>query len=332
LKALVKVPPEATAAGGSSQLAELPQLRESAAASFVRDAHTQLDDNSGSLEERVAAVESLAFDTFANARPLLERLLSPHEPAAIHAAVFTTCAEFSDPAVAELVLAQWGQFAPAQRLQATDLLLRRKPWVLALLQYLEDEHVSIATLDPGHIARLVNYPSDEVQHLARALRGQHFSRDRQQVFNDYRHAALAGGDPTEGKVVFERNCASCHQLGEVGQPIGPNLLSMISRGAESVLFNILAPSGEVDPRYLEYVVVTVDGQVLTGIVAGETSTAVTLRGADNKTTTVLRVDIEDIENTGKSLMPEGFEKLIDKRAMADLLAYLQAAAAEGAAP
>jgi hypothetical protein len=31
-------------------------------------------------------------------------------------------------------------------------------------------------------------------------------------------------------------------------------------------------------------------------------------------------------------MPEGFEKLIDKRAMADLLAYLQAAAAEGAAP
>jgi putative heme-binding domain-containing protein len=107
---------------------------------------------------------------------------------------------------------------------------------------------------------------------------------------------------------------------------------MVSRGAESVLFNILAPSGEVEPRYLEYIVMTADGQVFTGMIAGETSTAVTLRAADNKTTTVLRVDIEEMQNTGKSLMPEGFEKTIDKRAMADLLAYLQQAAAEGAAP
>jgi putative heme-binding domain-containing protein len=173
----------------------------------------------------------------------------------------------------------------------------------------------------------VNYPSDEVQHLARALRGQHITQDRQQVFNDYRRVALAGGDPTNGKVVFERNCASCHQLGDAGQPIGPNLASMVSRGTESVLFNILAPNGEVDPRYLEYSIITADGQVLAGVIAGETSTAVTLRSADNKLTTVLRVDIDEMRNTGKSLMPEGFEKLIDKRAMADLLAYLQAAAA-----
>jgi putative heme-binding domain-containing protein len=98
-----------------------------------------------------------------------------------------------------------------------------------------------------------------------------------------------------------------------------------------VLFNVLAPNGEVDPRYLEYVLVTSDGQVLTGVIAGQTSTAVTLRNAENKLTTILRVDIDDMQNTGKSLMPEGLEKLIDKRAMADLMSYLQqAAAAEGA--
>ena len=66
---------------------------------------------------------------------------------------------------------------------------------------------------------------------------------------------------------------------------------------------------------------TTDGQVITGVIAGETSTAVTLRGADNKTTTVLRVDIDEMHNTGKSLMPEGFEKLIDKQSMADLLTF-----------
>jgi putative heme-binding domain-containing protein len=77
--------------------------------------------------------------------------------------------------------------------------------------------------------------------------------------------------------------------------------------------------------------VTTDGQVISGILAGETSTAVTIRTADAKTTSVLRVDIEEIHNSGKSLMPEGFEKVIDKQAMANLLAYLrQAATKEGA--
>jgi putative heme-binding domain-containing protein len=93
---------------------------------------------------------------------------------------------------------------------------------------------------------------------------------------------------------------------------------------------VLVPNGEVDGRYLEYVVLTLDGQVVSGIIAGETATAVTIRAADNKTTTVLRVDIDEMHNTGKSLMPEGFEKVIDKQAMADLLAYLRQASAKGA--
>lgn len=333
LKALSKVPADALAGGDSSHLIELQRLQKSAAASLVRDAQKLLEQDSGPLNARVTAIESLAFGTFANGRPLLEKLLSFQEPAEIHSAVLSTCAEFDSPAVADLVLSQWDQFAPAQRLQATDLLLRRKAWAIALLEYLKIENVSITTLDPGHVARLDNYPDETTQELARSLRGQHITADRQQVFNDYREVVLAGGDAVKGKAVFEKHCATCHKLGGVGQEIGPSLVSMISRGAESALFNILAPNGEVDPRFLEYSLTTTDGQVLPGLIAGQTSTAVTLRGADNKLTTVLRVDIEKdgLRNTNKSLMPEGFEKLIDKSSMADLLTYLQTAAAAEAA-
>jgi putative heme-binding domain-containing protein len=109
--------------------------------------------------------------------------------------------------------------------------------------------------------------------------------------------------------------------------LGPNLASMVSRGTEAMLFNVLVPNGEVDPRYLEYALVTIDGEVIMGIITGESSTAVTLRGAENKSTSVLRADIEELRNTGRSLMPEGFEKTIDKAAMADLLAYLKQSAA-----
>jgi putative membrane-bound dehydrogenase-like protein len=306
LKSLSKVPADALAGSENSELAELQQLRQSAATTLVSDARKSLEEDGGPVKQRVAAIESLAFDTFANSQPLLERLLSPQEPAAVHAAVFATCADFDDPGVADLVLSQWDLFAPDERLQATDLLLRRKAWAQALLRFLNDENVSIATLDAGHVARLENYPDTSISKLARSMRGQHIASDRQKVFDDYRAVALAGGDPAKGRAVFEKNCASCHKLGDVGNAIGPNLVSMISRGAESVLFNILAPNGEVDPRYLEYSIVTVDGQVLTGVIAGQTSTAVTIRSADNKLTTLLRVDIEEPRNTNKSLMPEGY--------------------------
>jgi putative membrane-bound dehydrogenase-like protein len=330
LRALSKVPDRALASAASPQVAELQRIKKSAAAKLVRAARELLEQNSGPAEARVAAIQNLGFDTFKNQREVLEELLSPQQPAAIHKAVLETCAGFEAPAVAQMVLAQWEQFAPAERLQATELLLRRAKWALPLLQFMKDNKIALTTLDPGHVARLENYPSAEVSKLARSLRGKQVAQDRKKVFDDYRDAALAAGDAAKGKSVFEKNCSSCHQLGGIGQEIGPNLASMVSRGAESVLFNVIVPNGEVDPRYLEYVLVTADGDVLTGVIAGETSTAVTLRNAENKLTTVLRVDIESLQNTGRSLMPEGLEKLIDKPAMADLLAYLQQAASDGA--
>ena len=199
------------------------------------------------------------------------------------------------------------------------------PGRLAFVQYLAKENVRLTTLDPAHVAKLENYPSAKVREIARKLRGQGVSADRQQVFKEYRDGCVwPNGDAAQGKLVFEKNCSTCHEVGGIGQAVGPNLAAMVSRGTESVLFNVLAPNVEVDPRFLEYVVLTGDGQVISGVIAGETSTAVTLRGADNKTTTVLRVDIDDMHNTGKSLMPEGFEKVIDKKSMANLLAFLAA--------
>jgi putative heme-binding domain-containing protein len=126
--------------------------------------------------------------------------------------------------------------------------------------------------------------------------------------------------------VFEKNCSPCHEVAGIGHAVGPNLAAMVNRGGEAVLYNVIAPNAEVDPRFMEYVVQTSDGQVLSGVIAGETSTAVTLRAQENKTTTILRVDIDDIHTTGKSLMPEGFEKLIDKKSMANLITFLQQSA------
>ncbi|HEY3392437.1 MAG TPA: PVC-type heme-binding CxxCH protein [Lacipirellulaceae bacterium] len=332
LRALSRLPATAFENSKSPQLAGLQKLRQSAAASVVRNARITLAQDAATLSDRVIAIESLALDRFENHREIFERLLSPQEPAAIQAAVLKACAEYNAAEVPELVLSAWNGFGPRERSQATELLLRREPWALELLRYLKDKGVTLATLEPAHRAKLENYPSERVRTLARKLRGDAVSADRQQVFKEYEATLSAEGRPARGKEVFDKNCSACHAIDSHGMTVGPNLATMLNRGAESLLFNVLVPNGEVDPRYLEYVVVTADGEVISGILVGETSTALTIRTADNKTATVLRVDIEEIHNSGKSLMPEGFEKLIDKQAMADLLTYLRQAATKGNAP
>ena len=200
----------------------------------------------------------------------------------------------------KLVLSHWAQFAPSERSQATEFCYAaargRWRWPNIWIK----ENIRITTLDPAHVAQLGELSIR--QRFGTSL-ASCAGRDRPTIARkcskSIAKVALANGDAAQGKQVFEKNCSTCHEMGGVGNAVGPNLAAMVSRGTESVLLNVLAPNAEVDPRFLEYVVLTNDGQVITGVIAGETSTAVTIRGPENKTTTVLRVDIDDMHNDGK---------------------------------
>jgi putative heme-binding domain-containing protein len=122
--------------------------------------------------------------------------------------------------------------------------------------------------------------------------------------------------------VFRKTCVACHKLEGVGTDLAPNLAAVKARGAEFILFNVLDPSREVNPQYVNYVLITDDGRSMTGMIASETATSVTLRRAEGATDTVPRDNIEQLQSTGLSLMPEGLEQQVDKQSMADLIAYL----------
>ena len=86
--------------------------------------------------------------------------------------------------------------------------------------------------------------------------------------------------------------------------------------------NILDPNREASPEFHEYTLALDDGRVLTGLVASETPSGVTLRGREAVEQTILRSNVAEIVSTGKSLMPEGLEKSITPREMTDLITFL----------
>ena len=61
---------------------------------------------------------------------------------------------------------------------------------------------------------------------------------------------------------------------------------------------------------------------MSGLIAAETPTSITLKRAENIQETILRQHIDEIVGTGKSLMPEGLEQKINKQQMSDLIAFL----------
>src|SRR4029077_319466 len=113
----------------------------------------------------------------------------------------------------------------------------------------------------------------------------------------------------------------------VGTEVGPDLLSALrNKSREALLTDILDPSREVDSRYINYVIESKTGRVFTGMIAAETASSITLRRAEKAEDTILRSQIEEIQATAKSLMPENLETQLSKQEVADLIAYLQSAA------
>jgi putative heme-binding domain-containing protein len=90
-----------------------------------------------------------------------------------------------------------------------------------------------------------------------------------------------------------------------------------------LLNDILNPNAAIDANYIEYSVTLKNGRTLNGIIVTETGASITLKRAQNVIDTVLRQDVDDVQSTGRSLMPEGLEKAISVAEMTDLLSFLK---------
>jgi putative heme-binding domain-containing protein len=170
---------------------------------------------------------------------------------------------------------------------------------------------------------LIDSRAGDVRSLAHRLFRADRAGSRSQVLAEYKAALSAAADPGRGSIVFRRECAACHRVGEVGHAVGPDLTTSSSRDAEELLTHILDPNKYVLPNYMQYQVADNNGRVTTGLIVSQTAASITLRGADDRSETILRSNVAELASTGRSLMPEGFEATITTSEMVDLISYLQ---------
>src|SRR6185437_10759296 len=216
----------------------------------------------------------------------------------------------------------WPRLTPRVLQAAADAIYSRPDRLLVLLEAADKGKIPLSDLDPSRLRVATESDNTAVRDLAKTMQAKAKLGKRKDVIDAYRGALALKGEPAKGKVIFQKTCVACHQLEKVGNELGPNLVSMQARGPEAILINILDPNLEVNPQYVEYVVLTRDGRTLSGLLSAETATSITLKRAQGEMDSVLRADVAKMRSTGLSLMPEGLEQQFDQQGMADLVAYL----------
>jgi len=199
------------------------------------------------------------------------------------------------------------------RIDAADVLVQR---VL-------NKKVPATALDAAAQRSLRRFKEPRLKHRVAKAIASLVPADRQSVLAEYADCVKLDSDPKRGRAIFEKNCANCHRIGSLGVDIGPDIADSRTRTPQYLLTNILDPNRAVDANYFSVTAITVEGKSVTGLVASESGSSITLRQAEARTVTLLRDDIDELKSDGISLMPVGLEKTINKQQMADLISFIK---------
>jgi putative membrane-bound dehydrogenase-like protein len=302
--------------------ADKRHLVDQANALFARAAALASNDKLAAAQ-RLDALRLLAHGPWQSAEPALTRLLNVEAVQELRLAAVRALAAHPQPEVPPILLKSWRSYTPALRREVTEAMMRQPERTLYLLNEIEKGRIKPADIDVLRTRQLMNHKNPKIKALAQTLLKANLPADRKLVFEQYQAALKLKGDPERGKVVFQKNCATCHKVAGVGVDVGPDISDTRTKLPEALLIDILNPNQAIDNNYVGYIITTKSGKQLTGMIAAETAASITLRRAENQTDSVLRQDIDEIQSTGVSLMPEGLEKTIAVQEMADLLGFLK---------
>ncbi len=259
----------------------------------------------------------------ASGTTLVERFIALDQAPAFHAAAAWGLGELANSELTLSILERWGTFPINTRRELLVALARKPALVKLLLDSVEAGTISPAEVDFTTREAILRTPNTDLQARATKLLKSQENSDRLAVVKKYQEALQIPGDSRHGAQLFAQHCLGCHQMKGKGSRVGPELSGIASRPKGALLVDILSPSQEVSPDFLNYIVVTKEGQVFAGLLAADTAAGIRLRRQQGGEDFISRDNIEELRVNNKSLMPDGFEEKLSPKDFASLLEFLQ---------
>ncbi len=140
-------------------------------------------------------------------------------------------------------------------------------------------------------------------------------------------ALVAEGNAERGKAHFAAGkgaCMTCHQIGEVGRAVGPDLSTVGRiRTHRDLLESVLYPGESLARDFETYQITLNDGTSLVGLIQRETTDTVFVTDVTGVEKPFARSDVKSIQPVAMSIMPQGLEQSMTQGELLDLVAYLK---------
>jgi putative heme-binding domain-containing protein len=132
----------------------------------------------------------------------------------------------------------------------------------------------------------------------------------------------AKADAEKGQLVFQKNCAVCHQISGQGALVGPQLDGASSKGLDRLLEDVIDPNRNVDPLFRYTNVTLKDGDTISGLIRSQTDATLTLVDVTGNAQAIDKKQIESLDTGKLSLMPAGLGELLSADDFNNLFAFL----------
>ena len=281
-----------------------------------------LQDDTNNIADRQRAIRGLAARKREELKPQLVALLDDD---LLRTEAIRAVASFDDTALAVTLLERYDTLSLEDKLEVVHALASRPDYGTALMDAIRSGAVPRRDV-PTYIARLLlRVVGNRFMEVWGSV--EELPDDSEAAFDKFNRVlgggALANGDPRQGREVFNRHCFACHQLYGEGGNVGPDLTGANRTDVNYLLGNILTPSAVIQDDYKMTMVFTDDGQVYSGVIAGEDDRQLRLRVANvDEPVTISKSQITDREATELSMMPEGLLNHLTDNEVLNLFAYL----------
>jgi len=190
------------------------------------------------------------------------------------------------------------------------------------------ESPALPSLSAERLVKVLERYPEEVRQAAGPL----FKRlaqdlDKQKARLAELEPVLQGGSSQRGRAVFfgtKAVCSACHMVQGHGGRVGPELSKIGAiRTGRDLLEAIIFPSASIVRGYESYLVQTHSGRQVTGLISRETADSLFLINAERHEVRIARSDVDSIQPSKLSLMPQGIDGQLTRQELGDLIAFLQ---------
>lgn len=282
-------------------------------------------DGKATEAARLEAINLVSLDTRKLAVPVLLACLEKSQPESVQSAAVTTLGPFSNNEVMDSLIAQWPGLQKKARSATLSVMMSRPENATTLLHAIEAKKIATGELTASDVQALFKHKDQAVATLANKVLAELKPPSRASVIAKFQPAMTTKGDFTRGQIVFTQRCMACHKANNLGVQVGPDLITVKTKGRDGIFTAILDPNKEIAPQFIAYTVNTKDGQTLAGIITNDTANSMTLKIMGGVEMNIPRANIKGSSAAGISLMPEGIEADMSVQDMADLLDFIEKA-------